>query len=158
MHGRVEARRCRFALNPTEDHGIVSHRAADEAALAGEGGRRTLTHDPKVPLTVALAPGKVVMVVHGVEDLPADDRAYLFDHPLAPGIGILAGEGHGGEVLPSEVGILMQHDRRNIDAVLATGELDEGGRGLVTEPARTKVHADPYEALLVVEQVHVVVA
>src|SRR5262249_56185313 len=119
-----------------EDPGVVAHRAADEAALARERRRRALAHHPQVTLAVALAPGVVVMVVDAVEHLAADDRAHLLDHPLAARIGVFAGERHAGEILLPEVRVLMQHGWRDVDAVLAAGELDEGGRGLVAEAPR----------------------
>src|SRR6516162_3386228 len=122
VYRRVEARRRRLALDTGEDHGIVTHRAADEAALAREGRRRALAHDPQIALAVALAPGVVVMIVDGVEHLAAEDRARLLDHPLAARIGVLAGERHAGEILLPEFRVLMQQGRRD---VLAAGELEE---------------------------------
>ena len=98
------------------------------------------------------------MIVDGVEHLAADDRAHLLDHPLAARIGVLAGQRHAGEILLAEIRVLMQHGWRDVDPVLAAGELEEDGRGLVAEAARAEVHADPDQALLVLEQVHVVVA
>src|SRR5579883_765325 len=61
VHGRVQARGRRLPGDAVQDHGIVAHRAADETALAREGRRRALAHDPQIALAVALAPSVVVM-------------------------------------------------------------------------------------------------
>src|SRR5262245_44284574 len=47
MDSGVEARATLFALEPADDDGIIAHRAADKAALAGKGRRGTLADDPQ---------------------------------------------------------------------------------------------------------------
>ena len=86
VHGRVQGRCCRRALDAGENDGIVAHGAADKAALPRKGGRRPLAHHPQLPIAVALAPGVVVMVMDAIEHLAADDRAHALDHPFAAGI------------------------------------------------------------------------
>ncbi len=158
VHRRVEARRRRLARDAAQDHGVVAHRAADEAALAREGRRRALAHHPQRAVAVALAPSVVVVVVHGVEHLAADDRTHALDHPLAARVGVLARERQGGEILAAEIAVLVQDGRHDVDAVGAAGELDERGRGLVAEAARAEMHADPDQPVLVGEQIDIVVA
>jgi len=76
MDGRVE-RSPRFgsfgSFHSVEDHGVVPHRAADEAPLAGDGGRRALAHDPKIPFLVRFTPGMVMVVVHHPREGVTDD-------------------------------------------------------------------------------------
>jgi len=74
MDGRVE-RKPRFgSFHSVEDHRVVPHRAADEAPLAQDGGRRALAHDPRIPFLVRFTPGMVMVAVHhpreGVTDEP----------------------------------------------------------------------------------------
>ena len=85
-------------------------------------------------------------------------RRTLLHHPFAARIGIFAGERHGGEVARADLAVLAHHRRRDVDAVLAAGGLDVVRRALVAEAARAEVHADPDVALLVLEQIDVVVA
>ncbi len=158
VHRRVEASCRSIALDTGQDDGVVSHGAADEAALPRERRRGALAHDPEIAIAVALAPCIVVVVVHGVEHLASDDRAHALHHPLAPSIGIETGERHAGEILPSEIAVLVQYGGRHVDAVGSAGRLDEGGRSLMAEPARAEVNADPHEAVLVLEQIDVVIA
>src|SRR5439155_25628155 len=84
--------------------------------------------------------------------------AHALDHPLAARIGILAGERHRRDVAHAELALLVQDGRRDVDAVLAAGLLDVVGRALVAEAARAEVSADPHMAVLVLEQVDIVVA
>jgi hypothetical protein len=73
MDRRVE-RRPRFgSFHSVEDHRVVPHRAADEAPLAADGGRRALAHDPKIPFPVRFTPGMVVVAVHHPREGVADD-------------------------------------------------------------------------------------
>jgi len=56
VHRRVEAiGRC-LTLDAFEDHGVITHRTAHEAALAREGRGGTLAHDPQFTIAVRLAP------------------------------------------------------------------------------------------------------
>src|SRR5712671_5027028 len=103
------------------------------------------------------APGVVVVVVDGVGDGAANDSANALDHPLAPGIGVRAGKSHSGDVLSAELAGLVEERRLDVDAILASSEADELGRGLVAEATRAEMHADPDPAVLIREQVDVVV-
>src|SRR5258708_31465651 len=76
----------------------------------------------------------------------------------APGIGVRAGKGHSGDVLPAELAVLGEERRLDVDAILASSEADELGSGLVAEATRAEMHADPDPAVLILEQVDVVVS
>ncbi len=158
VNRRVQAVGRDLALDAGQDHRVVAHRSADKAALAGKRRRRALAHHPQFTVAVRLPPRIVVVVVHGVDDLTADDLAHALDHPLAAGIGILARQRHGRDVLAAEITVLMQDAGRHVDAILAAAEFKEFGRGLVTQTTRTEVHADPDPAVLILEQVDIVVA
>src|SRR5208337_5664314 len=122
--GRIKRCARLRAVHALDDHRVVAHGAADEAALAGKGGRCTLAHDPQIAPVMRLAPGIVVVVVHGVGDRAADDGAHALNHPLAAGIGVAAGELHGGDVAAAELAVLVDHGRRHVHAVLAAGGLE----------------------------------
>src|SRR5688500_19636040 len=98
-------------------------------------------------------PGEVVMVVHALQLARADQREHLADHPLAPGIGVLAGQLHGGDVVLPD-GLMEAEDRghrvhaafRDLRVELApAGECKEARRGAMAEAARSEVDADPQE-------------
>jgi hypothetical protein len=73
MDGRVE-RRPRFgSFHSVKDHRAVPNRAAAEAPLAGDGGRRVLAHDPKIPFPVRFTPGMVMVAVHHPREGVTDD-------------------------------------------------------------------------------------
>src|SRR5207244_5989720 len=91
-------------------------------------------------------------------DLAADDHAHALDHPFAAGIGVAPGELHRRDVAPSDLAILVDHSGRHVHAVLAAGGLEVAGRAGVAEAAAAEVHADPDKALLVAQQVDIVVA
>src|SRR5689334_17257053 len=76
VHGRVEALGCCLALNAFEDHGVVTHRAADETTLARECWRCALAHDPQITFAVALAPRIVVVIVDRIKLLGAENAAH----------------------------------------------------------------------------------
>ena len=61
--GRSSRARALVVLDALEDHGRLAHRRAHEPALAREGRRRALAHDPPVLAAVRLAPDGVVVVV-----------------------------------------------------------------------------------------------
>src|ERR1700730_4479926 len=103
VDGRVVARRRTHAFDAGQDHGVIAHGAADEAALAREGRRRALAHHPQFAFAMAFPPGVIVVVVHAVGDGAADDRAHALDHPFAARIGVAAGKLHGGEVALAEL-------------------------------------------------------
>src|SRR5262249_53545898 len=45
---RIERRSGLRTVDSFDDHRVVTHRAADETALAGKSRRRAFAHDPKV--------------------------------------------------------------------------------------------------------------
>src|SRR4029077_6186553 len=76
MHRGIK-RGARFlAVDSFYDHGIVAHGTADETALSRECRGRPFAHHPQIEVTVALAPGVVMMVMHFVRDGTADDFAH----------------------------------------------------------------------------------
>jgi hypothetical protein len=73
------------AHGAAHDHGVVAHRPAHEAQPApGNGGRRALAHHDQLLAAVQLAPREVVVVVHQLALLAAEDRDDLACDPLAP--------------------------------------------------------------------------
>src|SRR5260370_34223918 len=102
VHSRIERRLGGLAVHAFDDHRVVAHRAADEAALAWEGWRCALADNPKIAPVVRLAPGVVMVVVHHVGDAAADDPAHALDHPFPARVGIAARELHGCDVAPAE--------------------------------------------------------
>src|SRR5207237_9220007 len=90
VHGRIERGAGFLAVDAFDDHRVITHRAADEAALTGKRRCRTLAHDPQVALAVAFAPGVVVVSVHAIHLGAADDLAHALANPLAARIRIAA--------------------------------------------------------------------
>jgi hypothetical protein len=80
-----------------EDDRLVAHRAADEALLAGTSGRAALAHNPVRATEVHLPPREVVVVVHLVHRLDAEDLEHLVHHDVAACVGVLGGELHRGD-------------------------------------------------------------
>src|SRR5262249_10517183 len=114
MHRGIERGAGFLAIDAFDDHGVIAHRAADEAALSRQCRGRAFAPNPQITVAVALAPGVVVMVMHAVGDCAADDFAHALDHPLAPRIGIAAGDFHGGDVTAPDLAVLVDHRRRDI--------------------------------------------
>ena len=115
---------------------------------------------------VLLPPGEVVVVVHLVHGLGAEDLEHLPNDDVAARVGVRAGQLHRSDVGLGQLGAQLEEDGRRVHAAFARppfeGEpLREGeeARGrLVPEAARAEVDADPDAALLVLHQVDVVVA
>src|SRR5207247_1451847 len=76
MRGRVERGAGFIAIDAFDDHGVIAHGAADEAALARECRRRAFAHDPQVAAAVAFAPGVVMVIVHAIGLGSADHPAH----------------------------------------------------------------------------------
>src|SRR5262249_25038782 len=79
VHRRVERLHGILRLHALEDHRLVSHRAADEALLARARRRAALADDPVRAAEVVLEPREVVVVVHLVSRLGAQDLEHLAD-------------------------------------------------------------------------------
>ena len=105
-----------------------------------------------------LAPGVVVVVVDAVGHGPPYNLADALDDPLPACVGVLAGQRHAGDILLAELAVLAQECRIDINAVLPSAQADELRRCLVAEPARSEMHADPDPAVLVLEQIDIVIA
>src|SRR5215475_985934 len=72
MHRGIQRGPRFFTVDAFDDHGVVAHRAADEAALPRKCRGRAFTHHPQIEVAVALAPSVVVVVMHAVGDCAAD--------------------------------------------------------------------------------------
>src|SRR5581483_11614001 len=151
VHGRVQRRIRAGTRDALEDDGVVAHRAADEALLAGTRGRAALAHHPVGPAEVLLPPREVVVVVHLVHRLGAEDLEHLVDHDVATGVRVLAGQLHRRDVGVAELAAGLEEDRRRVHLAVVClrvegetlREREEARGGLVTEAARAEVHADP---------------
>ena len=115
---------------------------------------------------VLLPPREVVVVVHLVLGLRAEDLEHLVDDDVAAGVGVVARELHRRDVRLAELRADLEQDRRRVHLALlrpavegqALREREEARRRLVAEATRAEVHADPDAAVLVLHQVDVVVA
>src|SRR6516162_11856369 len=62
-----------LAVDAFDNHGVIAHGAADEAALARKCRGRAFAHHPQIKVAMALAPGVIVMVMNAVDDCAADN-------------------------------------------------------------------------------------
>src|SRR5262245_29706077 len=145
------------ALDAFDDHRIVAHRTADKATLTGERRRRALAHHPYIALLVGLAPGVVVVVVHRVGHGAADDSPHPLHHPFAARVGITPRELHRCDVPAAQFAVLVNQGGRDVDAAFAAGCFEIPGRARVPESAATEMNADPDEAILVAQEIDVVI-
>src|SRR4051794_36284657 len=104
----------RRRVGALDDDRRVGHGRADEALLPGESRRATLAHDPAVDAVHLLAPREVVVVVHRVDVARAENLEHALDDDIAPGVRVLAGQLHRLDVGLTELGVLMQQDRRRV--------------------------------------------
>src|SRR6516225_927123 len=81
MDSGIERGLCLGGVDSLQDHGVIAHRATDEALLAGECWRRALAYHPQILAVVGLAPGVVVVVVDGLGDVAADDLPHTARPP-----------------------------------------------------------------------------
>ena len=84
------------------------------------------------------------MVVHFLDDGSAEKLSNLPAYPISPGVGILPAEVHALDVLIAEIAIGVDYARINVHAVFGPGLFQEPRRNLVSQAARTKMHADPH--------------
>src|SRR5690606_31402189 len=171
--GAVHGRKERLPLQPSrllvrvrsrralDDHGIVAHRAADEALLPRKRGRRTLPHDDVLLAPVPLLPREVVVVVNELQLAPAQDLDDLPSDPLTTGVRVSAGQLHELPVVVAERRVQVEQDLRLPRVARAPlpplRQIQEPGGNGVAEAARTEVHADPDRVRLVGEDVDVVI-
>src|SRR5712691_2951509 len=90
VHRRVERLLVLGRLDALEDHRLVAHRAADEALLARAGRRAALADHPAGAAEVLIPPREIVVVVHLVHRLGAEDLEHLVHYDVAAGVGVLA--------------------------------------------------------------------
>src|SRR4051794_8649692 len=136
VDGGVDERRRVRAL---EDHAVVGHRRANEAALPREGGRAALSMHPALDAIDVLAPREVVRVVDRVDLTGAENLQDALDDDVATRPRVLARKVHRLDVGLPELGVLVQQHRRGVH--LARGratierktlrECEETIRGLV---------------------------
>ena len=72
-----------------------------------------------------LAPGEVVVVVHLMDRVGAEDLEHLGDDDVAAGVRVLAGELHRLDVRVAELGAELEQHRRRVH--LALGALPSNG-------------------------------
>src|SRR5215469_367337 len=60
MHCGIERSLGFFAVDAFDDHSVIAHGAADEAALSRKCRGRAFAYYPQIEVAVALAPGVVV--------------------------------------------------------------------------------------------------
>ena len=65
-----------------------------------------------------LPPREVVVVVHLVHRLGAEDLEHLRDHDVAAGVGVLARQLHRGDVGVAELGADLEQHRRRVHLAL----------------------------------------
>ncbi len=157
MDGRVERDARLRALDAFDDHGVVAHRTADKATLTGERRRRALAHHPYIAPLVGLAPGVVMVVVHRVGHGAAHDSPHPLHHPLAPRVGITSRELHRCYVPAPQFAVLVNQRGRDVDAAFAAGCFEIPGRTRVPESAATEMNADPDEAILIAQEIDLVI-
>src|SRR5262249_43235169 len=78
-------------------------------------------------------------------------------HPLAARVGITSRELHRCDVPAAQFAVLVNQRGRDIDAAFAAGRFEIPRRARVPEPAATEMNADPDEAILIVQEIHVVI-
>ncbi len=145
-------------LHALEDHRVIAHGAAHETPLFRERRRRALPHHPHALAVVLLEPREVVVIVHLVAHARPQHAHHLGAHQVAAGVGVVARESHGGQVVVEQCLPSLEHERLDVHAVACASGAQEVRRQLVPEPARAEVHTHPDPVLFVGEQVHVVVA
>src|SRR5262249_32115909 len=79
-------------------------------------------------------------------------------HPLAARVGITPRELHRCDVPAAQFAVLVNQRGRDVDTVFAAGRFEIPGRARVPEPAATEMNADPDEAILVAQEIDVVIA
>src|SRR5262245_63600635 len=158
MDGRVERGARPRALDAFDDNGVVAHRAADKATLTGERRRRALAHNPYIAPLLGLSPGVVMVVVHCVGHGAADESPHPLHNPLAARVGITSRELHRCDVPAAQFAVLVNQGGRNVDAAFAAGRFEIPRRARVPEPAATEMNANPDEAILIAQEIDVVIA
>src|SRR4029450_2032064 len=99
-------------------HRVAPPPSADEATLAGKCRGCALAHHPQILAAMVLPPRVIVVVVHHVGDLAADDPAHALDHPFAAGIGVAPGELHRRHVAPPDLAVLHEYSGVHAHSVL----------------------------------------
>lgn len=107
-----------------------------------------------------------MVVVHGLERAGAEDAEHLRHHHLPARAGVVAGQLHRGQVRRAQFGVDGEDVGRTLHLALADtvleapppGHREEARSGAMPEAARAEVHADPDAAVLVAEQIDVVVS
>src|SRR5262249_34466427 len=128
-----------------------------KATLTGECRRRALAHHPYIAPLVGLAPGVVMVVVHCVGHGAADDSPHPLHHPLAPHVGITSRELHRCDVPAAQFVVLANQDGRDVESAFARGRVETPARARVPESAATEMNANPAEAILVAQEIDVVI-
>ncbi len=154
VDGRVQRLAGHRALGALQDHRVVAHRAADEALLTGTRRRAALAHHPVGAAEVSLLEREVVVVVHVVHGLRAEDVEHLRHDDVAAGVRVVTGQAHRRDVGLSELGVELEEHRRRVHLALVRAcveretlrEREEARGGLVAEATRAEMHPDPDRA------------
>ena len=98
-----------------------------------------------------LPPREVVVVVHLVDRLGAEDLEHLRDHDVAAGVRVVACQLHRRPRRLAELGVDLEEHGRRVHLALvrpaverqSLGQREEARGRLVAEAARAEVDADP---------------
>ena len=97
--------------------------------------------------------------MHFFHDLRAQDSAHdMPRHRFASGIRVTSRQIHSGEIIVADLRFFIDHRRRHVHSVFATGRLQKMRRGFVAKSARTKMHADPNAILLIGEKIDIMIS
>src|SRR5262245_4885690 len=158
VDGRVERGPRLRTLDALDDHRIVAHRTADKATLTGERWRRALAHHPYIAPLVGLAPGVVMVVVHRVGHGAAAVSLNPCRLPFSARGGVTPRKVDRCDVPAAQFAVLVNPRVRDIDAAFAAGRFEVPGCARVPESAATEMNADPDKAILVAQEIDVVIA
>jgi hypothetical protein len=98
------------------------------------------------------------MVMNRVEHARSQDLHDAIARPVPTGVRVTAGELHGSDVVLSSLGPRVERHRCRVHVILGAGARQTSSGYLVAETPGSEVDPDPDPALLVFEDVHVVIA
>ena len=122
-----------LAFHPLQNHAYVAHRTADKPLLTRECGRGPFSNDPIIGAVVSLSPTKVVVVVHLLHNLRADDFCDLLTNPVSTGIRIVPRQVHKIQILSTLLALLMEPGDPRLLVSLGLRNIHIMGRDAVAE-------------------------
>ena len=106
-----------------------------------------------------LLPGEVVMVVDFFHDVRPQNSAHdMARDGFAAGVSVAARQRHGGDIIVPERRGVRNYRGRNVHSILASSLFQKMRRRLVTESARTEVHADPDPVRFIGENIDIMIS